>query len=338
MRERYSSKKKLGVLVSSLALVAVTAMAGVTGTAAWFTANRVATATTSSFTAYAPNSMLKIQATAGQGTTTTDNTDASQATSESTVNVTSNDVQNYLRDASFDATTGTLYRANVDDSYSSATNSATSATVKSYSVVSDYDTGSSVKVGSETHKLYYAVSWTFKFTYANPNTNGSVLFFDLTSAFANGNAEGKTLSGIEQGFRIAFNFGSDYSDYLVWANGDVKTYVSATTYNGGNTPGAYGEYVNTGDTGDLIHFVKTDSTYQKQDDGLKLADAQKKKEYLGEFTTSATSFDVKCTAWFEGSDTTNVVTGKASQIEAIKANMKFYVRDLAKTPASDSGH
>ena len=326
MRERYSSKKKLGVLVSSLALVAVTAMAGVTGTAAWFTANRVATATASSFTAYAPNSTLKIQATAGQGTRTTDNTDASQATSVSTVTVTdSNGVQNYLRDASFDATTGTLYRANVDDSDSSAT----SATVKSYSVVTDYDTGATAK-GSDNkvHKIFYAVSWTYKFFYANPNTNGSVLFFDLSSTFDNGNAESTTLSGIEKGFRIAFNFGSDYSDYLVWANGDVKTYVSATTYNGGNTPGAYGEYVNAGDTGDLIHFVKTDSTYQKQDDGLKLADAQKKKEYLGEFTTSATSFDVKCTAWFEGSDTTNVVTGKASQIEAIKANMKFYVRDL----------
>jgi hypothetical protein len=325
MRNRYSSKKKLGVLVSSLALVAVTAMAGVTGTAAWFTANRVATATASSFTAYAPNSTLKIQATAGQGTRTTDNTDASQATSVSTVTVTdSSNVQNYLRDASFDATTGTLYRANVDDSDSSAT----SVAVKSYSVVTDYDSGSSVTVGSVTHKVYYAVSWTYKFIYDNPNANGSVLFFDLTSAFVNGNAESTTLSGIEQGFRIAFNFGTN--DYLVWANGDVKTYVSATTYNGGNTPGAYGEYVNIGDTGDLIHFVKTDTNYKKQDDGLKLADAQKQKEYLGEFTTSATSFDVKCTAWFEGSDTTNVVTGKASQIEAIKANMKFYVRDLAK--------
>ena len=293
MRNRYSSKKKLGVLVSSLALVAVTAMAGVTGTAAWFTANRVATATTSSFTAYAPNSTLKIQATAGQGTTTTDDRDVSKATSESTVNVTdSNSVQNYLRDASFDATTGTLYRANVDDSDSSgtssatgsstsasdssATSSATSAKVKSYSVVNanDYDTGSSVKVGSETHKLYYAVSWTYKFIYANPNTNGSVLFFDLSSAFDNGNAEGKTLSGIEKGFRIAFNFGTDYKDYLVWANGDANTYVSADTYNNGGTPGKYGTYVSSGNTGDLIYFVQTDTNYQKHNDGLTLADAQ----------------------------------------------------------------
>ena len=78
MRNRYSSKKKLGVLVSSLALVAVTAMAGVTGTAAWFTATRSQQVTAGTFTAYDPNGALTITAKEGQGTYT-DTTEGKKA-------------------------------------------------------------------------------------------------------------------------------------------------------------------------------------------------------------------------------------------------------------------
>ena len=333
MRNRYSSKKKLGVLVSSLALVAVTAMAGVTGTAAWFTANRAKTVTAGTFTAYSPSDSLTIKADALQGTYATGN--------DSNVSVKdgAGGTENYLRDASFDASVagtdpnakkavGTLYRANVDDS----DNSAASATVNSYSVVNanDYDTGSSVKVGSETHKVYYAVSWTYKFTCANPNANGSALFFDP----ANSQFGGSTAT-ISKGFRIAMNnytaFGSGATvkdnGYLVWANDAVTTYVNGTAKE------------NTSNISDN-HFVQPDTSYGKKDDGISAGDATIEKTYLGTFKKAADGSEnyitVTCTAWYEGNDPA-VITKNVSSSEAITAKMTFYVRDLAKPTTPNPG-
>ena len=320
MRNRYSSKKKLGVLVSSLALVAVTAMAGVTGTAAWFTANRTNSATASTFTAKAPNGNLTItaQGIANKGTTVGEGQDE---TTKKTVlvkdNTNTGTLVNYLRDASFDATTGTLYRANIDDSYSSATNSSTNATVKSYSVVTDYDTGSSVSVGSETHKLYYAVSWTFTFSYSNPNTHGSALFFDP----ANSNF-GINSAQISKGFRIAMNNYTasgatvNASDYLVWANGTVKTHVSGST----------SEDTATYDDANFVSAGQT--SYDRSYDGIEKTTAEGKRDYIGTFKASSDAITVTCTAWYEGTDQGNVNNTAVATAEALTATMAFYVVDL----------
>ena len=320
MRESKRSNRKLPVLASSLALTAVTAMAGVTGTAAWFTANRAATATASTFTAYAPKANLTIIASTGQGTFAS-GTDSTVYVREGS----STGSLNYLRDASYDASSKTLYRVNLSDDIKDAT-------PVSYSEVSNYDSGVTVPDKTDTslkHKIFYAVSWSYKFTYSNPNANGSALFFNPnTSKFID---DGST-NAIAKGFRIALNSytagtsltkdstsGSAATDkYVVFANDATLTYVNNT-----DAKAELGKY-----TAGTNLFVNGTTNYTTQYDGLKSTELTSVNTYIGTFMKSTDTITVTCTAWYEGSDS-NVVTDNAKNLESITATLGFYVRDLA---------
>jgi hypothetical protein len=340
MRNRYSSKKRLGVLVSSLALVAVTAMAGVTGTAAWFTANRAKTVTAGTFTAYSPSDSLTITAEGIQGTRVSGGVIKAETGDDS------KNVKSVLRDASYDATTGTLYRAFVDTESSDDTKQPT---VTGYEAVTSYDTGytvtSTAEKGNATQgaKIYWALSWKYTFSYSNPNsTYGSALFFDRKeSKFSDTNTD-NAHPAIAKGFRIAFNFGSD--GYFTWTN-DADPTTNGQSVDIAN-PSTFKEHTYIGTTnGKLgeVDYAKnkllntaTDTTYKRYDDGMVEATAKAKPEYIGTFKKAhdaekdidvVNDITVTCTAWFEGTDD-NVLTSNAYSTEAISASMTFYVRDL----------
>ena len=310
MRNRDSSKKKLGVLVSSLALVAVTAMAGVTGTAAWFTANRTNSATASTFTAKAPSGDLNITADGITDKGTAVEKSETDATKNKKVlvkeNATNDTLDNYLGDASFDATTGKLWRANMKDGDNDPIG---------FSEVNTYYSGAKV----DDHKIYYAVSWTFTFSYTNPNTKGSALFFDPTNSKFDGPS-----ADISKGFRIVMNnytaSGSatvNDNDYLVWANGTVNSHVS------GSASDATATYPET-------NFVSVgQGSYDRWYNGIDEGTAKEKRDYIGTFKASTDTITVTCTAWYEGTDQVNVITRKVSADEALTATMGFYVVDLA---------
>ena len=334
MRNRDSSKKKLGVLVSSLALVAVTAMAGVTGTAAWFTANRAKTVTAGTFTAYSPSDSLTIKADALQGTRVSD---ADKAIKAETGNDTTN-VKSVLRDASYDAKGGKLYRAFVD---TENTDDTKQPTVTGYEAVAStsYDTGYTVtetkEKATQGAKIYWALSWKYTFSYSNPNsTYGSALFFDRkASTFSD------TTTAIAKGFRIAFNV--EKGGYFTWTNDaeliegkslDIATPATTFkehTYIGEKDGNSLGE-VNY----EANKLLTTDTNYKRYDDGMDADTAAANPEYIGTFTKATSggvnSIEVTCTAWFEGTDD-NVITSKANSTEAISASMTFYVRDLGAT-------
>ena len=189
--------KKSAVVIPALARIAVTAAASVSGTVAWFTANRAVSATASTFTAYDDNGSLEITAAAGKGTTVTNNKNVS--------------VLGDLTDASFDFTN---VWTDVRDDDGNAPTAFTRVTDASYK------TGSTNKANKE---VYYAVDWTYTITLTSKTKDNVDLFFDLSSTFAR-----RAANDTSNGFRIAMVAGEGTSkQQLVWGVDGVKTHVSA---------------------------------------------------------------------------------------------------------------
>lgn len=189
--------KKSAVVIPALARIAVTAAASVSGTVAWFTANRAVSATASTFTAYDDNGSLEITATAGKGTTVTNKKDVS--------------VRGVLTDASFDFANVWTDVRNDDGEAPTAFKQVTDA---------NYKTGSTNK---EDKEVYYAVDWTYTITLTSKTKDNVDLFFDLSSTFT-----GREADDTSNGFRIAMVAGEQESKQkLVWGVDDVKTHVSA---------------------------------------------------------------------------------------------------------------
>ena len=89
--------KKTKVIIPALAMMAVTAAAGISGSVAWFTANRVATVTAGTFAVVSTTSNLSVTTASGVGTNAVDNTSVTPNTHAITT------LTNYkLTDASLD--------------------------------------------------------------------------------------------------------------------------------------------------------------------------------------------------------------------------------------------
>ncbi|MDD6240038.1 MAG: hypothetical protein PUA93_00430 [Eubacteriales bacterium] len=296
--------RKSTIVIPALALMVLTAGASATGAVAWFTATRQVDATASTFTAASTTAALVISTTAGKGTTTTSTSDSPNGT----VSLGTSGSENYLCDASFDASSGKLYHSVLNDE----------GTVESFAVIDtsteySYDTGKKTNDGS--HSIFYAVDWTYTFTYSTTNPKGSALLFDRTSTFSE-------TTGLPKGFRIAFvNTTDSNKPYRIWSNDATKTYVNGTATASTSTYGS-------------TNIFQNDSSYSRiTDSSATSTTVATLPEYLGTFTSGSgavTSIALKCTAWYEGTDSavvnSNLTTGAN---RAITANMKFYVRDLA---------
>ncbi len=223
--------KKSSVIVPALARIAVTATASVSGTVAWFTANRAVSASLNSFTAYDENGSLTITATNIQGT----NVDGTTVTPTG-----------LLTDASFDLT----------DVWTDVPSDVTSAQPTTFKKVSktDYKTGNSAKIDDKTTKdVYYAVSWKYTITFTAKSTTNVNLFFDLSSAFS-----GVKDNDTSHGFRIAMVADQEENpENIVWGVDDTKTHVSEVK--GATTTTA------TFDT-----YVQTNPGYTKKSDGAAI--------------------------------------------------------------------
>lgn len=238
---------------------------------------------------------------------------------------------NYLCDASYDVAHDKLYSAVLDDNGYVKSFSEITTKVSGSSTEISYDTGRKTNVGS--HEIFYAVNWTYTFTYKTTNPNGSALLFDLNSSF------GGTSTKVSKGFRIAFRNATG-SVYRVWSNTDdkktqyVDSAVTATTSVKGSSTvwsANYKEYTSPS----VIQTVSESAS--RVADNTNASSVTSLPQYLGTFTTASTSGEettnavdtitLKCTAWYEGSDSA-VVTENIEAGESLSAIMKFYVRDF----------
>ena len=310
--------RKSTIVIPALALMVLTAGASATGAVAWFTATRQVTATASTFTAASTTAALGISTTKGQGTeTTSTSTNPNGVVKVQTTPTDGTASDNYLCDASFDAISGKLYHTNLNDDGKVGSFAVIDSSAADYS----YDTGKKTNDGS--HEIFYAVDWTYTFSYQTTNPHGTALLLDRkTSTFS-------INTSLAAGFRIAFVNTATSAPYRVWTNSATSTYIKDTTasYDTSSSLVYDTSY-------DASHIVQTSTSYSRvEDSSISSSNLASLPEYLGTFTSGSSpvnTITIKCTAWYEGTDS-SVVNGNLTKTgnPAITANMNFYVRDLA---------
>ena len=289
--------KKSKIIVPALGLLLLSTAASVSGSVAWFTANRTFNTEIGSFAVTKLDGDLACAFTAGVGTEleASDNANIRDSNNKVLV-VKTGGKANVLGDASFNHTNNTMFTDDPDVTTEAGVN-----TTKFLSLGTASEANWKV-----ADNVYYGVQWTMTFTYTyGANTNAVGLFFDSAASAATGDSK-----STDAAFRIAFVS----TDSIVWApkqavQSPIQQYVSSAT--------AMADYTTD-------NLICSGETITKKADGAASASD---REYLGSFSTGAetATLEVTCTAWFDGSYLNNTMTTYSS----LKAGLAFYTRRLA---------
>ena len=322
--------KKSKVIVPALGLLLLSTAASVTGTVAWFTANKSVEIDAGNFAVVSTTGDLKFVAAPGVGTrlNASDDELIEPKTDSATVDGVAETYGWVLSDASFNHTAGTVY-------YPYANGSMLAAHSETYSAGAEADFFRQNRIVSETgnpvtartvNKVYSIFTWsyTFKFTAENGATVGLFLDFDNSSVT---DVTSSNSNDSYKGFRIAF-MSSDKA--TVWAANRAKaecTYATAAAATSASTSNtAYADYaiLATNNKG----AVPAEGSASK----TNIATSTTYPNYLGQFPVGDGSTEQELTitlvAWFEGSDAA-VVTTDAGLYDTVSAHMKFEARNLA---------
>ena len=309
--------KKSKVIVPALGLLLLSTAASVSGTVAWFSANTVYNTSISSISVANLEGSLSCTLLKGVGTVV----DGSSIVLKDNV---SNGNASWLGDASFDHTSTNLYNDTaVENNYENlgtlaAAETAEAATVGSSKWFVSLDT-------TNSRRYYRAVSWTMKFAFNfQGDTTPMNLYFDTTStasATTHTNAQNSSTAETGKGFRLAF-LPEVAGDAFVWAPNQTIgncNYVASTSAlkDATNTAGSYAAY-----TTDL---VASNTAAENKLLNTATSGNATPYNYLGQFVYDSAAnpdeLEVKCVAWFEGTDP-NVVTDAA--LQTVVANLKFF--------------
>ena len=330
--------KKSKVIIPAMAMILFSTAASISGTVAWFTANRVFNMTVSQFKVANLDGNLEATLAEGVGTTSVNNNTHAVTVPET----------NLLIDGSFNhnaAETTALHAFKLDTDGTNKYKDMSTASENNWK----YTTRNS-------NKYYVAISWTisFKYTFADGETTDIGVYLDLANSLVTDPETDAVNSkpNAAKAFRIAFVNGGHN---VVWAPlADENTTKGVSSYNLGTAEGGDGEshankytYVNsvstvgnydpaaTGDTAskDFIYKGTTasDAPVDMTAGNTTRTDrvATIKMGYVdGEVNPAANtaktgSTTVTCVAWFEGSDP-NVVN--STVMNPLSASMKFYSR------------
>lgn len=312
--------KKSAVVIPALARIAVTAAASVSGTVAWFTANRSVTINASNFQAKAESGALSVTSARLVGVVADDDPNKGSVKM---------DDNNYLTDGSFDFTE--LY---TKDTLDDEGNAVTFKTLGNYESAQRDST--KWNIISDEKTLWYGVSWTWNFTYKFSNLDSDrALFFNIKdSAFAsdavtegNVNVDGSEHNSayeIGKGFRLAR---TTTEKNIVWAPaGATNTHVGKK-----DNSSIVADKIFTQDEWHLDNNTQEQAQDVTTGTTNEFINAENNPYcYLGKFTAPKSAgnviIPVVCTAWFEGTDP-NVINAALSQV--VTTTQKFYVR---KTP------
>lgn len=306
--------KKSKIIIPALGMLILSTAASVTGTVAWFTTVSSATANITSFAVRKLGGDLDYVVAAGTGTEKVTPSDP-----KSSIQLTGDNPA--LCDASYDHVNNVLYKAN---SNATSFSSAGAESVSNWGVEGKDASNNDIIT-------YYAVTWTYTFTYTFGGAGEAVnLYFDSQASEITPTtitaAAGSQTEQTYKGFRIAFICGSRK---VVWAgeqaSGNCKYITSGTTisYPGGvptySGAGTYSNVNSDSATGDLLDSTGVAIVAENSNGSAARAD------YLGQFTTGTGNnvLTVKCVAWYEGTDP-NVVNG--SEMDRVAASLGFYTR------------
>ena len=292
-------KKSKFVILPALATLVLTGVASVTGTVAWFTANRTVKASASQFKAEAEGGALSITTSPLTGTT---------VDKENGNNIV---VDGVLTHGSYDFTN--LYTVTILDDNPTAYVSLGNATLNNNEWLAYTKT--------DQTKVWYGVAWKWTISYNAVSTTDkiAVILDQKESNYSK-------VSGANGGFEIAMSTNSNTPKQIVFGNNNVKTHVSKAGNIAGNIgdgqAGETGEFTNT----DNLHYLVNDNGYTRKKDKQSQTTYTEDGGYIATLDSDTNSVDVTCVAWYEGTDPV-VVTDKIVD-EVITASFTFYSRSI----------
>lgn len=310
--------KKTRIIIPALAMIAFSVAASITGTVAWFTANRTAQIQAGSFTVVKTSSNLELSLTAGVGTTV-DNTNGTVT------------VNNKMTDASVNhASTGTIYTPAESGTELATTNG-------SVAVASASETNMLRGVDSSEQNIYTAVTYEMSFTLTFGASQKDVgLYLDCTANHSRfevtGPASTKGTPSTAKGFRMAFiPKASATANARVFA--DLQTAANCKHLDGTITSGwaAGNNYGGVAYSGDLI-----DSAYSTAlPTSGNLSAYTSRVDYLGKFayadadaTTHKVVLKFYVVCWFEGTDPEIINRESDDDYQTVASYLHFEAKDL----------
>lgn len=304
--------KKSKILIPAFAVLALSVGASVTGTVAWFTADRTAQFGTS----------FSVADIDGNLTVALEANDRAGTKLENSNIAVNGKLTHGSYNAKANASEGKLYVANISNDPDTNTAHVDSYTdlgsipEKSGNVESQ--TSSAWQAGVDTKdgnkKVWYGVSFKATFTLGESGYKGkNFLFVDFKKC----TASETTAEDANKGFTVALtDVSKDRTNPIVIGADENKTHVNGTA------AGSTKEY-----TADEYHTFGEDVA--KAQDEQSAAALKLLPGYIGEFPTTEGDEKNKITvtfvAWFEG-ENSNVVSGKGTDLKAIAANFAFYAR------------
>jgi len=319
--------KKSKIIVPALGLLLLSTAASVSGTVAWFTANRTFTTSAGNFAVVKTSTDLICKMSPGVGTAVNNNSTIDNY-SDDTITVNSNAK---LTDASFDHANKKIIAPDADGVKvgkvtaldTDPANAATLATAITRA------TGTS-------DVIYSALTWTmdFEVSYVGTGSNNG-LFFDLTGTnFTLSAAAGANDGAL--GFRLAFvPFTSANAGVNVYQTGEAR--VLARLRNNAS-PANVCKYISNPAVGDALSGTNyaspvlidsADTTAVPDDNTTNTTTASAMTNYLGKFTAVAEKtvhLQFAVVAWFEGTDPNVVNT--ADLVKTVSAALKFQLVTL----------
>ena len=307
--------KKTRIIIPALAMIAFSVAASITGTVAWFTANRTAQIDAGTYAVVKTTSDLDCTVADGLGTTATDNA--------------ANDViavNGKLSDASFDHANKLIYEPE----------SGLSVGKKIPLASATADTNSSTGLvrgtipGSTAVTVYTAVTWnvTFSLDFGAVQSNDIGLFLDLSqSSFTPSNET--VASGnwdTAKGFRMAFvPQGTNAANGNTRVFADLQAAAKCTYVGTQPNVGATLTGTDTSYTGKTLIDNSSDAALASS---YTETAAGNMSNYLGKFPYASNSavelsFEVVC--WFEGTDENivNSTTGHTTIFRDVTVELAF---------------
>ena len=302
--------KKTRIIIPALAMIAFSVAASITGTVAWFTANRTAEIDAGTYAVVKTSNDLTVSLAEGVGTTVSD-------TSGHIVTV-----GGKLTDGSFDHAGSNKYIIAPD---------ATGKKVgkkTALSATTPKATGEAALLRGETAdatpaKIYTAVTWDMTFTIQFGSAAGNVgLFMNLATTTFEPSDEsiGATNQDTALGFRMAF---------IPQGTGSAGVaHVVAGLQQAGKCSYIGGEPADGSDLSDSVTTYTGTTLISKADlsssatlaDSYSTSAASALNNYFGKFTFAAmtsVSITFKVVCWFEGTDE-NIVNGDNTNVTVFR--------------------
>ena len=324
--------KKSKIIVPALGLLLLSTAASISGSVAWFVANRTFNATVGNFAVVSTTGALECAFTPGVGTENGKKADESADTS--TLTVSDNSV---LTHGSVDHKTQKAYyptdekATTFNAGYALTGTKGTLPTTDPVAAATGDTLGLLRGKNTSGDNIFTAFTWDMTFTFNTTNASDSfALFFDNDqSVVTRTSTDGTSSEETYKGFRIAFMHVSGTTKDLVWADNQEWNATLANSnvkYMSGN-PAAVTGYAAADK--DLIASNTAAANIASVDesngiaDGTASATAESYYNYLGTFTPSSRTMTFRCAAWYEGTDP-NVVIG--ADLDTVSVAMHFATR------------